>query len=94
MPHLERLSLSNSGLKKIGNATAYCRGAACTNLAISVRNSPLPCDKHMCWAKMNTSITLTRDDCLGKKWADVTLADLPCPPGMGVYYRCNNYVEK
>ena len=81
MPLLETLELSHGSLSKIGNATSYCRGSACTNLEILIDGNPIPCDKHLCWAKMNTSITVTRDNCLGRIWNNITLNGLPCPKG-------------
>ena len=81
MPSINLLDLSQNNLAKIGNATFYCHGSACTNLEILFDQNPIPCDKHMCWAKMNTSITVKRDSCLAKQWINVTLDDLPCPTG-------------
>ena len=81
MPNLKELYLHDNSLTKIGNAYTYCNGAACTNLKIDLSNNPIPCDKRICWAKLNTTITVVMNDCTGKQWSNVTVDDLACLKG-------------
>ena len=57
-------------------------------MEIDLSNNPIQCDKRMCWAKLNTTITVVRKACLGKQWVDVTVDDLACPPGKNFGLLC------
>ena len=81
MPRLSTLRLQQNNMTKIGNASKYCNGVTCGSLNLYITENQIPCDYYMCWAKKQTSITVSRDACLGKLWVDLTLEDLPCPIG-------------
>ena len=80
MPELQFLELNGNNLVEVENAYKFCRGVACTSLKLRLNSNPIPCDKNMCWAKENTTITVTKDACSsGKAWNNVVLDDLDCP---------------
>ena len=82
MPLLTTIFLWKNNLTKIGNAYDYCKSKACSDLKIDVTDNQIPCDRHMCWAKRQTTIDVNRDPCpSGEDWNDLTLNDLPCPNG-------------
>ena len=80
MPKLLKIDISHNALTMVGNAYTFCNGAACTNLEIDLSDNPIPCDKRMCWAKFNTTITVIMNNCVGKPWNDTTVHDLACIP--------------
>ena len=80
MPKLLKIYISRNALTTIGNAYTYCNGTSCTNLEIDLSHNLIPCDKRMCWAKFNATITVVMNNCIGKQWNDMTVHDLDCIP--------------